>query len=469
MKNLLLLFTFLLCVSSCQKIETNQNASELPALSAERTDATSIHQNAQIDDKFDVMGRLWYYHNTKNVGGNPNVYLAPDYRSTLPAATDALFTAGRNKPLSELAQPLITQQVLTTAALGHIQQFKTVVAGMSENISPANAWTAIRQYELSLINNPSLDENDIIPVLHITSVVRNQLSYAYETGVVDDRGECFLGRKIECWRNAISESLLASLKAAAAIIAPTLLPGGGNINWTVAKNAAYVAGGIGAVFQIIKIYQNEDCKCGNTTSTPVDPCQKPTTIGLILGDCGPIQTARVLGQGTAASGYTWSVQGGIAVDFPGAVTGILTAVPTLRIQQTNPNVPVTVTCNVSYNNTTCASQTVGMPINVQKLINDPGEVIVSGQTTISFGDPTIFSYLLQGSWLASPNNVLYSSGCSYHGTVMSSGLNSSGSFFVNVKWNVKTNQYAPASVTGTSRNICSNTLKSGGLYPITIQ
>jgi hypothetical protein len=471
MKRVLYSLSLIFWMISCQKTDfTDTNAPEPQTLTTERSGATSIHQNAQITDKYDVMGRLWYHHHTKNVGGNPNVYLAPDYRTTLPASADAQFLADRNKPLSQLAQPLLIQQALTPAAVANIQQFRTLISGMPDNISPENAWIAIRQFEVTLIGNTSLDENDIVPALHISSILRNQLTYAYETGgLVDDRGDCFLGRKLSCWESVLTETMFASIKAALGIIAPTLLPGGGSFNFTAVKNAAYIAGGIATVLQIIKIYTNESCKCGETTPTPVDPCQRPTAIGLILGDCGPIQTARVMGFGSAGSGFTWSVQGGIAVDFPGTVTGILTAVPTLRIQQTNPNVPMVVTCLVTYASPCTGGPATGATIDIPKLVNDPGEVIVSGQSTISFGDPTIFQYILNGSWLASPNSVLSASGCSYHGTVMGSGINSAGSFFVNVKWNVKTNQYSPASVYGTSRNICSNNTKSGWLYPITIQ
>jgi hypothetical protein len=166
---------------------------------------------------------------------------------------------------------------------------------------------------------------------------------------------------------------------------------------------------------------------------------------------------------------------GVAVDFPGAVTGILTAVPTLRISQTNPSIPMVITCKVSYNSPCPGESTVSATINVPVAVNSPGQVIPIGSTYISYGDPTIFRYTFGGSYKNSPNNVFIGSGCSHHGTKVGSGLTSSGTDFIDVKWNAKTSSSgsswsgSAASVYGTSQNVCSSNTQSGWLTPITIQ
>ena len=476
MKKVLFLFAVLFLGHSCQKTEFQQTpvVDQLPT--SNRSVVTSIHENALITDKYDVMGRLWYHHKRTNAGGDPALYLPAEYRSGLVSATNAIYQANKDKSLSEQTQSLLAQEVLTPQAVAYIEQFSAVIEGMADNISPESAWTQIRQFENTLMNNISALEGDITPALYISSILRNQLTYVNETGgLIEDREEdCFLGRKLKCWKNAITESAFAALEAALAVIAPTILPGGGSIDWKKAKQAAFSTGGIGLVIQIIKIFTDSDCKCGQTEPTPVDPCQKPTGIGLTLGDCGNIQTALVSGFGTAATGFTWSVQGGIAVDFPGAVTGILTAVPTLRISQTNPNIPMVITCMVSYSSPCSATSTTTSTINVPVAVNSPGEVIPIGTTSISYGDPSIFRYTFGGSYKNSPNNVFVGGGCSYHGTVVGSGLTSSGTDFIDVKWTVSTNSSGwgsggAASVSGTSKNICSNNTASGWLNPITIQ
>ncbi len=438
MKKVLFLLALLFLGHSCQKTEFQQSpvADRLPT--SDRSDASSIYENALITDKYDVMGRLWYKHQRTNAGGNPEVYLPAEYSSSLVAATNTIYQANKGKSRSEQTQSLLAQEVLTPAAVGYINQFSAVVDAMDSNISPEAAWIQIRQFEKTLMNDGSALEGDIIPVLHVSSILRHQLTYYNETVPVEERGDCFLGRKLSCWLNVLTESVLAGIEGALLIIAPTLLPGGGKIDWTAAKQAAYTAGGIGLVIQIIKIFTDNDCKCGQVAPTPVDPCKVASSIGLTLGDCGDIQTVLVSGYGTSATGFSWTVQGGIAVDYPGVLTGIVTPTPTLRIKQNDPNIPMSITCLVYYNSPCAGVSVISLPINVFTEIRNPGIVIPIGATSISFGDHSSFRYTFGGSYKSSLNNVFISGGCSYHGTVVGSGITSSGTDFIDVKWTVAT-------------------------------
>jgi hypothetical protein len=115
-------------------------------------------------------------------------------------------------------------------------------------------------------------------------------------------------------------------------------------------------------------------------------------------------------------------------------------------------------------------------IKVDTEIRSPGIVIPIGATSISFSDHSPFRYTFGGSYKSSLNNVFINGGCSYHGTVVGSGITSSGTDFIDVKWTVATSSgsswgggSSAASVSGTSKNICSNNTASGWLTPITIQ
>lgn len=480
------LLGFLFWIASCQKPEIDTAQSTSPLQTLQRSPVTSIHQNALVTDKFDAMGRLWYRHNTVNVGGNPEVYLAPRFRSVLPLVS-ANYLAIKDKPFSEQVQPLLDEEVLSTQAVGYIQQFRAVINAMPDDITPEAAWTGIRQFEDSLIEG-GLPEDDITPALYVSSILRNQLTYANETGLLtEERGDgCFLGRKLKCWEKVLEAALFASLKS---YIEKTFFTGsGGNVdddddgnsvdddvsadddktNRKLAIKGLLISAGIAAVIEIIKIYTDSDCKCDSSAPIVLDPCAGPKVMGLAIGDCGEVQTVEVSGQGTSAQGYLWSVQNGIAVDFPGVLTGILTTIPELRVKQNDPNIPMKINCFVQYG--TCfGTKTISRDINIIDEVNSPGEVLVVGSNSISFGDPTIFRYYFNGSYLANINTVLESSGCSFHGTVISSGVTNDGSNFVDVKWNLQTFPYALASVYGTSRNICSNKFQSGWLLGITIQ
>jgi hypothetical protein len=470
----LLMLTF--WVASCKKTESDPvtPANQPPA--PELGIATNIRENAKINDQYDVMGRLWYDHQRTNAGGDPDVYLAPDYRNIIIPAMNEVNEADKYKSLDERVAPLLDKQILTVKSVENIKQFDALIENMPDNVTHEDAWIKIRQFEVSLIENSKGNEDDIIPALYISSIIRNQLTYDFETRVfAGDREDCFLGRKLSCWEKTAKDLAFKAFEEAIKAAVGYIASGGGELNWNAIKNAALKTGGIAAVIALIKIYTDKDCKCNETEPTPISPCAAPSSIGLMLGGCDEIQTARVSGFGSSGVGFTWSVVGGIAVDFPGATTGILTAVPTLRIKQNDPNIPMTITCFVSYLTPCSASIPATATINVFTAINNPGTVIPSGATNIAFGDPTIFRYLFNGSYLASPNSVLLLNnstftGCSYHGTIMGSGFTAAGSGFIDVKWNVKTNSWSPANVFGTSENVCSG-LRSptAWLSPINIQ
>jgi hypothetical protein len=434
----------------------------------------SIMDNDKITDECDVVGRLFYRHHTSNVGGDASLYLNEAYREAMVSETKVLYEANSKKNRETVLNSLVDMEILTRDGATKINEFYGLVDHMAEDITPEEAWSLVRDFERTLIDDNGKATIDYKPVLIISSLLRNKIAYAYSIGdITQERGgNCFLGRKISCWLKAIGNASLAGLQAAAKFITPFLIEGGGTTSkevWDLAKSIAYIAGGIGAVIEITEIFLREECKCDSPDPTPVNPCAFPNAIGLSsISDCGGIQTAVVSGQGTAASTYTWSVSGGIAVDYPGAVTAILTAVPTLRIKQTSTTVPVTVTCNVGYSTFGCSPFTLAAPLNIPQLITNPGEVVIVGSVLATHGDPVPYRYLFNGSYrTAYNNNIISNSGASYHGTVTSPiGV---GLPYVDVVWNIATTPFSTASVNGTSKNMCSNATFSAWLSPIIIQ
>jgi hypothetical protein len=309
----------------------------------------------------------------------------------------------------------------------------------------------------------------------LASLLRNKIAYAVSTGEITQErgGDCFLFVKIKCWKKAFGDAFLAGLKASAEFIIPYLVGGDPETKkaaWELAKTMFYITSGITAVIDIVAIYLDEDCKCGSETPTVVDPCAAPSAIGLFsISDCGPIQTAVVSGQMlSSVSLYSWTIQNGVAVDFPGVLTGINTTVPTLRIKQNNTNTPVTLSCFLTYSIFGCPLQSRQVVLDIPKLINSPGEVVIVGASLVTHGDPIPYRYLFNGSYKTGfNNNIISNSGASYHGTVTSPvGF---ALPYIDVVWNLPTTSYSSASVNATSKNTCSNATFSAWLSPITVQ
>jgi hypothetical protein len=341
-----------------------------------------------------------------------------------------------------------------------LSAFRSLITSQeNENLTFGQAWYLIRNFETQTIANEAISADEKEMVLLCASALRNILKYAHETGeIADDRSnDCFLGRKLSCWEDALEKTALEALKAALSVVFPELLAHGFNFNdyspdfWKSLKKVVFKTGGIGLVFNVVNIYLKAECRCnheagGNNSTT----CKNPAGISIFPGDCNPLeQTFRAWGYSApTGAAFEWVVSGGVFPDNNNS-TSIITLTPEVRVRQNSPSVPITLGVRMTCLGPT-APYSIAPPMSIPALVNSTGTMFVWGPQEVNKGNYH-YKYEFWGSWLNSQNTVLFYSGCTLHGQVMESGID-----YVKVKWNTNQPAYPVPRVTGIVKNLCSD-------------
>lgn len=416
--------------------------------------------NEVITDAYDKHGQFLYEHMRYHFSTvDPKLYLG-ELKEPMVAAIEAQKLATINKSTDQLRDEYVAEGILTSNEEALLKSLRNTIAniGNESGVTFGKAWNTIREWETTTLSDASISENEKQLALIVASGVRNMLKYHYETVGVDEREDCLFGRKLSCWESAIEKTLLDSLKATLTVLAPILIGGGtpstttpSPSTWALIKKAALTSGGIGLAIQVASIYLDDKCKCEEVVEGE-PPCSKPAGISLISGDCNQQeQWVQTFGYGTSPGVFSWVCSNGYFPDFGNPALGIYettatTIDPKIKVHQTNPNIPVTITVGVSCNGNNYID---ALPFNLPALVNSPGTLFVTGyvETGVGFEE----TYFFNGSWLLSQNTILTSSYCSAHGTVVSRTPTS-----MKVKWNSLQPTSMPVSVTGTIQNQCSN-------------
>ncbi len=401
---------------------------------------------------------------------HPENYLGENLKNSFPAALAAVSSENATKSTEERLQDVVAHGVITTQAAQKIRDFGTLIDGYT-NTNPnfGEIYYAIKNFEMSIINSTTLNQDDMEPVLGIASMFRNHLKYQYELNgfTVDDRTEdCLFGRKVSCWKKFLTDAALDALKAGATVlvgswvgVTSTKITGKGIVKILLAS------GIVGSVFNVIKLYRDETCKCG--AEAPPDPCAPPKAIDVSIDNsCNPLeQLLEVLGQGSSANSFTYSITNGTFPAF-GNITFVTTPSPSIVVRQNDPTIPIKVGVVANYAGCNGGRSVGPVQFDLPDIVNGTGTALVAGATNIAWGDPTIFTYECLGTWRANPSVIMTAIAPSYHGTLVSSTIATA-----NIRWDqAKTFPYAPASVSATVKNVvCSQKTLSAWLTPIIIQ
>ncbi len=470
----LILFSVLFVITACKRdhLDDSPAGSSFQDVATSNRDALSESAlNDVITADYEFYGNTLREHlKYRFTTTQPEIYLGPTLAQPFKQKLAEISAAEATKPISEKLAYLQTIGMISSNTVSKFNDWENVVSQYDEVEQPnfGEIWYELKTFEQNLVESTSMTYEEKEPVLALSSLFRNHLKHQYELGqFADDRGGCFLGIKMECWKNAFLTTILDALKAGLGSYIGQEF-GSNPIDWKKVKQITYTAGGVGAIINVAKLYtvDNGKCKC-DENSTGSDPCAPPLNLSLsYLGDCNPLeQYVVVSGQGSAASGYTFTAIGGTFPDF-GNVSFVTIPIPTIKVRQTDPNVPVSVGVVVGYSST-CLGGTSPLgfiAFNIPALVNGVGTVAVSGSKTITFGDPTNFEYRALGTWLADPNALITQHLTSFHGTITATGVD-----FLKVLWTTQTNQYLKASASIVVKNICSNQIKTAGCYPITIE
>lgn len=461
--HLAVFFGIFLLISACTKFdpaEQRQGSGE-----AKDRDPLSVSAIQEVvTDSFEFYGNTLYEHLKYRFTTNePEEYLGPALGPSMKAAVDSIQTADTGKTNQQKLNELLTAGYLTPLAVQKFNDFSTLMDSYGDTEPTfGKVWYDIRDFERQIHLNNSANLDDLEPVLAFTSLMRAHIKYQYEIGQFenDDRfDECFLGRKISCWKDLGLDIFQASIKAA---LGESF---GATVAFALIKKAVWKAAGIAAIYGLAKMYLDKKCKCEDEPAN--DPCKEPSGVTLAIANgCNPLeQKLEVYGQGSGANWYEWNIINGIfpannSTELDGAWSSVF-------VRQNDPNVPIEISLKVGYVNDCGLGYEHETPViifDLPAIVNGTGTVSVLGPSTgINHNDPSIFTYSCIGTWLANPNTVMTAMAPSFHGTIMSSTIST-----VNVKWNIPAPLHAPASVYATVKNNCSNNQVSAWLTPIAI-
>lgn len=458
----LLIFTLLSLfgLQNCRKenISTVTSNSDFPITQRDADPLSEQAYNEIVTDEYEEQGEFMYKHLRYRHGTvAPEQYIASGSRAAFVQNLQTLLAASANKTYLQMLDEYFVEGILTQHERNLMLEFNNlIVAQENVDLSFGQAWYLIRNWEIQTQNNVAISTDDKELVLLQASALRNLMKYAYETGeIADDRGNgCFLGRKLSCWLKALGQTGLDTIKAGLGV----LLDGGGDA-WKKLKKAAFKAGGIAFVINVVGIYLNPDCKCDDgEPSGPV--CEKPKGISIFPGDCNTEeQTFKAWGY-TAPPGtvFNWVVENGVFPDNNNA-TSITTISPEVKVRQTNPNVPIKLA--VTLSNSSCLTDyTIIENVSIPALVNDTGTLTIWGQNEVNSGSYH-YKYEFWGTWLNSQNSVIVYSGCTQHGQVTESGID-----YVKIQWNSTQPSYPTPKVTAIVKNLCSNQTLTSALNVI---
>ncbi|MCB9287986.1 MAG: hypothetical protein H6560_11765, partial [Lewinellaceae bacterium] len=253
-----------------------------------------------------------------------------------------------------------------------------------------------------------------------------------------------LGRKLSCWWDKIGKAALDAIKAGL-----TILVGGGEFEFKDIKKAAFKAGGISLVINVISIFLDPACRC-NEDEPSGTACEKAKGISIFPGNCNTLEQIFKAWGYSAPPGtvFEWIVQNGTFPDNNNT-TSITTISPEVKVRQNDPNVPITLAVNLSCFNPQ-PNYFITPEMSIPELVNDPGTLIIWGEKELYPSSTYHYKYEFWGTWLNNINSVIIYSGCSPHGQVVESGID-----YVKIQWNSASPSYPTPKVTAIAKNLCS--------------
>jgi hypothetical protein len=421
-----------------------------------------VFSNDVIEEDYEVYGKIAYEHMKSKAGIiNPLSYVSEIWKNDLEKSLKKINEEEQGKDYSTIINECIESQYISSKEGAVFLEFSKEFKNKLEDgtiYSFASLWNTLRKLESGLKENLELNADEKSFVLATSSIIRNMAKYEYEGSVLseqlsgligsDDRaGDCLWGIKKSCWADAILKAVAEGFKAG---VTSTLLNNNNQFFDTDFWNAFKVWGIFGAIVNVLTNTLNPLCKCD---PLPGATCGKPIGIDIIVEDCDIeiVAVARIVGINPNST--TWTITNGRAVDFSVNNPAFLQVVgTTMRISPIDPSLPTTIAVgNNCPGTTTLGSSTFAY--NIRNIVRDPGLVVITGPSTTSVGQ--VNNYSFNGTALTSinANNTLLS-GCSFHGTVVSSGPS-----FIDVKWTTSTGGGAygggSAYINSTSRNACS--------------
>ncbi|MBX2889810.1 MAG: hypothetical protein KF734_02670 [Saprospiraceae bacterium] len=253
-----LLLTFILFslfgLQNCRKEDFRQVATSNPDFPTIQRDSDPLSEQAYneiVTDEYEEQGEFIYKHLRYRHGTvAPEQYIASGSRQAFVQNMQNQLAISVNKAYPQMLDEYFSEGILTQNERSLMLEFNNlVVAQENTDLTFGQAWYLIRNWEIQTQNNAAISDDDKELILLQASALRNVMKYAYETGeIADDRGnDCFLGRKLKCWWKAIGQTALDTIKAGLGI----LLDGGGEDVWKKLKKAAFKAGGIALVINVI--------------------------------------------------------------------------------------------------------------------------------------------------------------------------------------------------------------------------
>jgi hypothetical protein len=337
--------------------------------------------------------------------------------------------------------------------------FKSVNDDLKEAKSVEEVWNLLREKEKGLVSSDPDHGTDALIVF--SSMLRNVTKYNWESEEADidaarlnpklkkanaRMAGCFLGITTSCWGNVLGQTFIDGLTAG---IAGGLNPGKDQTGkdktfWNGLANAGLIGAGINLIKNTYTAYNNASCGCG--TTAPV--CEEPQGFRLIISDCSLTQSFQIIGGGTSANNFNYSVQNGSFPEFSNSSNVVNTGAKLIKVTQTSPNQQILLTGSV-----VCSTgQVIGKSqyFNIYDLTRDPNPIGISGAVNVNFNDPSNWDYiLLNGGDAVNPNNT-YIWSRNWAGQTVAGGANNEN--YIRIKWTYRTNM---ARVYLQSQNQCS--------------
>ena len=418
-------------------------------------DPLSVQAYAEVvSDDYEIYGRMALDHLRHRGAVDGSNYFSEGIREPIMNAVDSIAIANANMTISQKLSGLQSDSIMTSEAAEVFEDYIDFINSHSnDDLTFGEAWYAMRNWEMDLIDNSSIGDDSKELTLIMSSILRNTAKYAHETGyIVNSRSnDCRFGRTLDCWNDYLSDIILDFVEGAIIGLAgvatgnkPAIIAGVIKATWKIA--------GIGGIVNIALLYADDDCACEDDEET--GGCRVAKGFSLMPAGCDQSalqQTIYAWGHSAPDNTvFEWVIAGGT---FPqnNNSTSITTPTAEVVIKQNSADTPVTlVFWSIDCNTTEFRfSDEIDLPT----LVNSTGEMVVIGEIETNAGsnwDP--LRYEFSGTWLVSTNSVLQNVSCTPHGQVVSTGID-----FAWIDW-LSTNPapFPKPTVTGIVRNICSN-------------
>ncbi|RZM24883.1 MAG: hypothetical protein EOO88_21285 [Pedobacter sp.] len=210
--------------------------------------------------------------------------------------------------------------------------------------------------------------------------------------------------------------------------------------------AGYAGLAVGFIKNTVAAYKNSNCGCGS----PVPPaCATPDGLRLLVDGCSLTHYFQVIGGGTDAGNFHYSVQNGSLPEYNNASSITFTNTRLIKVTQNDPNTPILLTATVA-----CPNGNVpyySQSYDLYGITRNPEPISLDGAVNINFNDPSDWIYTAGngGSNTSNTNNKLIWSR-NYAGRTVSGGNDNDN--FIKIHWTYRTNT---AKVYLQSQNQCS--------------